>query len=59
MALVNCKTCKAEIAASAKTCPHCGAKTPSAVRRSKIWAIILFGPIILILFVVLVGMLGS
>ena len=53
MALVNCSQCETEIAKSAKTCPKCGAKTKSAVRRSKIWAVILFGPFFIFLILLI------
>lgn len=41
--MTNCKTCGAEIASSAKTCPSCGAKNkPPAYRRVWFWLLIVF-----------------
>ena len=38
--LVTCKTCKAEIASSAKVCPHCGAKRKKPIFL-RVWFILL------------------
>lgn len=39
--LINCKACDAEIAASAKTCPHCGAKNKKPIyKRAWFWILI-------------------
>ena len=41
--LKKCKTCGADIAASAKTCPSCGAKNkPPIYKRGWFWLIIAF-----------------
>lgn len=49
--IVSCKTCGAEIAASAKTCPHCGAKNSTPVfKKWWFWVIIVF---------VVIGSFGS
>lgn len=49
--ITNCKTCNAEIAASAKTCPNCGAKNKKPVYK-KPWFIAL---IVVVLVAVIVG----
>ena len=33
MSLTTCKTCKAQIAKNAKTCPQCGAEGPPSCGR--------------------------
>lgn len=52
--MIKCKTCGADIAKSAKTCPHCGAKNkPGAFR-------VILGTIILLLgLLVLIGAFGN
>lgn len=41
--MINCKTCGAEIAASAKSCPSCGAKNkPPIYKRVWFWLVIVF-----------------
>ena len=41
--IINCKTCGAEIAASAKNCPFCGAKNKSPIyKRVWFWLLIVF-----------------
>lgn len=35
MAMIKCKECKQEVAASAKTCPHCGVSAPAAKAGSQ------------------------
>ncbi|MBS5951182.1 MAG: DUF4352 domain-containing protein [Clostridium sp.] len=52
--LINCKTCNAEIAASAKKCPSCGAKNKKPIYK-KWWMWL----IILLLAFILIGSLGS
>ena len=52
--LIKCKTCEAEIAKNAKTCPHCGAKNKSKGVRSILGTILLIFGIIII-----IGALGS
>ena len=49
--LINCKSCNAEIVASAKVCPHCGAKNKKPIYKRP-WFIVL---ILLIVIVVFVG----
>ena len=49
--LTQCKTCGAEIAASAKFCPHCGAK----VRKSR--ALLIIIPVLII--IIIAAMVGS
>lgn len=49
--LKNCKSCNAEIAVSAKTCPHCGAKNKKPIYKRP-WFIIL---IVIILVAVFAG----
>lgn len=38
--MINCKSCNAEIAASAKRCPHCGAKNKKPIYKRP-WFIVL------------------
>lgn len=39
--MINCKACQQEIAASAKTCPHCGAKNKKPIfKKWWFWAVI-------------------
>ena len=48
--IISCKTCGAEIAASAKTCPHCGAKNIKPIfKKWWFWVII----------VIFIGAIGS
>ena len=35
MALIRCETCGRDVSDEAKTCPHCGAKTPSTIAKQK------------------------
>lgn len=52
--LTNCKVCAAEIAASAKACPHCGAKVKKTiVKKWWFWVIV-----VLVLFII-IGSSGS
>lgn len=46
--LIKCKSCGAEIAKSAKTCPHCGAKKKPGCLSSVLGVIVLFLGIMLI-----------
>lgn len=49
--MINCKTCGAEIAASAKSCPSCGAKNkPPIYKRVWFWLLIVF---------VVIGIIGG
>lgn len=49
--IINCKACGAEIAKSAKTCPHCGAKNKKSLfKRLWFWLIV-----VAVLFVSCVG----
>lgn len=44
--MINCKSCGQEIASSAKTCPHCGAKNKKPIfKKWWFWAIIVFAAI--------------
>ena len=52
--LINCKTCNAEIAASAKKCPSCGAKNKKPIYK-KWWMWL----IVLLVAFILIGSLGS
>ena len=48
--IISCKTCGAEIAASAKACPHCGAKNSKPIfKKWWFWVII----------VIFIGAIGS
>ncbi len=49
--LILCKSCDAEIAASAKTCPHCGAKNKKPFyKKAWFWVLVVF---------LLIGMAGG
>ena len=50
--LKNCKVCGAEVAKSAKTCPHCGAKL-------KIGHPVLIGILVFIIFSAVIGSFGG
>lgn len=40
--IINCKVCEAEIAANAKTCPHCGAKNKKPIfKKWWFWTIVI------------------
>lgn len=57
--IVNCKTCGAQIASTAKTCPSCGAKNKRPIyRRVWFWILIIFVAFI-ILGSILEGIYGS
>ncbi len=53
--MTSCKACGAEIAASAKSCPKCGAKNKKPIWK-RVWVWILAG---IILFAVIGGMGGN
>lgn len=40
MALIKCKECDGQVAASAASCPHCGAPAPGSSRASYLWLLI-------------------
>ena len=52
--IISCKICGAEIASSAKTCPHCGAKNGKPIfKKWWFWVIIVF------IFIGAIGSSGS
>ena len=53
--MINCKSCGAEIASSAKSCPKCGAKNKKPIWK-RIWVWILA---VIILFAVIGGIGGN
>ena len=55
--MTRCKTCKKEVAISAKTCPHCGQKKPGVSKESE--KTILIMCIIIAGFVTLIRSCGS
>jgi predicted amidophosphoribosyltransferase len=47
MTLISCKTCNAQIAKEAKTCPHCGATNGEAFKVVRFAGLIYLGLIVL------------
>lgn len=52
--MTNCKVCGAEIAASAKSCPKCGAKN-----KKPIWKLVGFWVLIVIILLAVIGAMGG
>ena len=50
--MISCKTCSAEIAASAKVCPHCGAKNKKSNS-------VLIGILVFFIFIIIIGASGG
>ena len=52
MALVNCRECKAEVSAEAKTCPKCGVSSPAVRPTSLIERIIQIAVVVGIIWLI-------
>ena len=50
--IINCKTCGAEIAKKAKTCPNCGAKNKKGKKK---FLILLIALVVLVVFFIAIG----
>ena len=53
--IIQCKVCGAEIASSAKTCPHCGAKN----KKKSPALLIILGVIVFVILIAAIGSNGS